>query len=112
MVGRAFHHPIALKVATNWAFIIASVESALEFLDHHWPEEGGEIYLRARQACLEALMNPNRVTAARHCFVDALNEAGFELIFELRVPPPPAEELDRSIHKSSAWIGAFELGRP
>ena len=112
MAGRAFHHPIAFKVAANRAFTIASVESALDFLDHHWPEEGGEIYLRARQACLEALMNANRVTTARHSFVDALNEAGLELIFELRIPPPPAEQLDRSIHKSLAWVDEFELRRP
>jgi len=102
MAGRAFHHPIAFKVAANRAITIASVESALDFLDRQWPEEGGEIYLRARQACLEALMAPNRVTSARHCFVDALGEAGLELIFELRVSPPAVQQLERSIRKSSA----------
>jgi len=112
MAGRAFHHPIAFKFAANRAFTRASVESALDFLDHHWPEEGKEIYLRARQACLEALINPNRVTAARHSFVDALNKAGLELIFELRVSPSPLEQLDRSIHKSLVWVDEFELRRP
>ncbi len=82
MSKTSFHHPVAFRLGNNRIVVIRSVEKALDFLENRWPEVGEDLYLAARSACLEALVNPAKVNAARHAFVDALLEAGLEPAFE------------------------------
>ncbi|CAM5771938.1 hypothetical protein LMIY3S_03676 [Labrys miyagiensis] len=82
MSDTPFPHPITFKFGKSRTIIIRTVRNALNFLENHWPEVGGDLYVAARQYCLEALVDCRRAAAARHAFVDALGEAGLETAFE------------------------------
>ncbi|MGJ4857346.1 DUF982 domain-containing protein [Labrys sp. La1] len=78
----AFHHPVSFKLGHNRTVVIRSVQQALDFLDNRWPEMGEALYVVARGACLEAVIDGGKVKAARYAFMDALVEAGLEPVFE------------------------------
>jgi len=77
-----FSHPVSFKLASNRLVVIRSVEQALDFLENRWPEVGENMYIAARVACLEALVDARKARAARYAFVDALCEAGLDPAFE------------------------------
>lgn len=76
-----FHHPLAFRLGHSRMVTLRSVEQALVFLDKHWPVAGQGLYLAARAACLEALIDPRKVRQVRYALVQALQEAGLEPIF-------------------------------
>ncbi|PRH89151.1 DUF982 domain-containing protein [Labrys okinawensis] len=77
-----FHHPVSFRLGKGRVVVVRSVQEALDFLDNRWPEVGDDLYIAARSACLEALMDPGKAKAARYAFIDALGEAGLEPAFE------------------------------
>ncbi|WP_431310707.1 DUF982 domain-containing protein [Labrys miyagiensis] len=63
---------------------------ALELMRCHWPDDGGDIYDRALDACCKAILDRASVEAARCALVDALSAAGLLVVrdFEHILPVP------------------------
>lgn len=74
----SFFHPVSCQLGHDRTITIRSVEEALDFLDHRWPEMGEDLYRLARAACMKALIDPGETKGARYAFIDALGEAGLE----------------------------------
>ncbi|RVA21289.1 DUF982 domain-containing protein [Mesorhizobium sp. M7D.F.Ca.US.004.03.1.1] len=59
---------------------LVSVSEAAIFMMDSWPEEHGQLYAAALQACTGHLTTPQQVEAARQAFLAAAEEAGLVVL--------------------------------
>ncbi|KQV84448.1 hypothetical protein ASC90_02765 [Rhizobium sp. Root1220] len=73
MVGEGWKVNVA--VGDTQQFLIGCPKDALEFLDRHWPCDGGPLHSRARLKCQASDMRLTSEDSSRLPFLAALIEA-------------------------------------
>lgn len=97
-----FKAPVTVELTDGEVRTIASVAQAAIFMMEKWPEEHGERYSDALQACTGALATADDVEIARRAFLAAAKEAGVNV---QRVQLDEDASLPRSVeHPKSSYI--------
>lgn len=79
MDTKVWSSPVKFETNDFQFRIVASTEEASDFLLNHWRVEGGEKYLLARRACIDALGGAIEADVARQAFIEACKEANMNV---------------------------------
>ena len=76
-----FEEPVIIETKRPGAYrTLVSVSEAAIFMMDSWPEEHGQRYKAALQACTGRLTTPEQIEAARQAFLAAAEEAGLVVL--------------------------------
>jgi hypothetical protein len=67
----AWKMPVYVRLGDGFRERVSGPDTALEFLNHRWPECESSWYCAAKRCCLLALRDDARVDFARQAFIDA-----------------------------------------
>ena len=71
--------PVELQFPSSGRVSVSGPQEALDFLLAIWPTEDGELYMKCKAACMEALEGVTPVEEARTIFQSAAAEVGIGL---------------------------------
>ena len=74
MDKKSWSKPVKFEPGTARFRTIMNIKKTSNFLQNYWPANGGEIYLKAWQVCIEVLSGPRPPDDARTAFIKAAQE--------------------------------------
>jgi hypothetical protein len=75
MDKQSWSKPVKFEPGTARFRTIMNTKKTANFLPNYWPADGGEIYLKARQVCIEVLSGPRPPDDALTAFIKAAQRA-------------------------------------